>query len=722
MSFRDLKIQVRYRSDENDIPKDFLIPVLEKSVIYKRSVGFFSTSALSNISIGLFAMAQNNGKVELICSPRLSEDDIEAINLGYKTRDEAFTEALQISIKSPIDYFEEERLNLVATMIASGMLDLKIAFMENENGISLYHEKLAIFEDEFGNRIGFTGSLNESENAFNDNFESVYTFCSWKDESQKDGVENIEQDFDRMWNDCTKKLCIIPFPKVVIERLKQFKKDKVDYDTDKKQFDYHDFIKPEKIFKIPDNVKLRDYQIEAINGWEQQGYKGIFSMSTGSGKSFTALACMAHLAEKVDEKLAVFIVCPYIHLVGQWEEDVVNWACNPIIAHSKSSDKKWDLNLVKAYKRFRNNGKPFVCITTNDTFASEKIQNIIHRLNEEQNVLLIIDEAHNFGSVRLSNMLPENIKYRIALSATIKRHMDKKGTQKIFDYFGDECIVYDLERAIKEGALCKYKYYPIPVFLDEDELDKYSYLTEKIRKFVVEEEGKVKISEEGKLLVFKRSRLLAGARNKPKKLMELMEKYKNEDSILVYCGATSMENEDEDKETVDLVRQIDGVTEMINKSLGMRAHRFTAEEDLYERQEIKKYFQNGLYQVITAIKCLDEGVNIPGIKTAFIMSSSRNPKEFIQRRGRLLRKSSNKEYAEIYDFVTLPRKLTDVAYDDFERDRSIIIGELYRINEFAKLADNRITGESLMADIMNSYSVFFDIDEEIEKMEEYYDG
>ena len=237
MSFRDLKIQVRYRSDENDIPKDFLIPVLEKSVIYKRSVGFFSTSALSNISIGLFAMAQNNGKVELICSPRLSEDDIEAINLGYKTRDEAFTEALQISIKSPIDYFEEERLNLVATMIASGMLDLKIAFMENENGISLYHEKLAIFEDEFGNRIGFTGSLNESENAFNDNFESVYTFCSWKDESQKDGVENIEQDFDRMWNDCTKKLCIIPFPKVIIERLKQFKKDKVDYDTDKKQFD-----------------------------------------------------------------------------------------------------------------------------------------------------------------------------------------------------------------------------------------------------------------------------------------------------------------------------------------------------------------------------------------------------------------------------------------------------------------------------------------------------
>ena len=139
------------------------------------------------------------------------------------------------------------------------------------------------------------------------------------------------------------------------------------------------------------------------------------------------------------------------------------------------------------------------------------------------------------------------------------------------------------------------------------------------------------------------------------------------------------------------------------------------------RQQIKEYFQSGIYQVITAIKCLDEGVNIPGIKTAFIMSSSRNPKEFIQRRGRLLRKSSNKEIAVIYDFITLPRDLKMVDYEDFEKDKSIVVGELFRINEFGTLANNNIIAKSQMTDIMNAYNVYFDIENEMKKMEDYYD-
>jgi superfamily II DNA or RNA helicase len=304
--------------------------------------------------------------------------------------------------------------------------------------------------------------------------------------------------------------------------------------------------------------------------------------------------------------------------------------------------------------------------------------------------------------------------------------MDKQGTDKLFNYFGNECIVYDLERAIKDGALCKYKYYPIPVVLEMDELEEYSELTEKIKKSVIEENGKIKISEDGKLLVFKRSRLLAKARQKIPTLLKLMEKYKDDNSILVYSGASTVEKtnieEHDKKETVELTKMIDEVTDSIRNSLEMRVHKFTAEETLDERQEIKHYFEKGLYQVITAIKCLDEGVNIPGIKTAFIMSSSRNPKEFIQRRGRLLRRSKNKKYAEIYDFITLPRDLSDVVYGDYESDRTIILGELFRMNEFAKLAENRNKTEVLITEIMNAYGVFFDIDEENKKMEEYYDG
>lgn len=717
MGFKDLDLKFSYRSDEDDIVNDFLIPVLSKSKVYRRSVGYFSTSSLTSLSVGICEMAKNNGKIEIICSPELSKDDIEAVNCGYKTRETAITEALELSLTSPIGYFETERLNLVVTMIAMGILDIKIAFMENQNGINIYHEKIALFEDEDGNKICFNGSLNETENALESNFESIDIYCSWKNSSEIERVDYIENNFDKLWEDRTSKLKIIPFPKIILEKLMKYKRDTVNFNIDKEQFGYDEIVKKDSIFLVPPYVELRYYQKEAVSNWIEQDYKGIFSMSTGSGKSFTALACMVNLAKKKDEKMAVFIVCPYIHLVEQWREDVVEWACEPIIAHSKSADKNWEDSLIKAYKRFKKTGKPFICITTNDTFADNKIQNIMSRFNEEQEVLLIVDEAHNFGAPRLSSVLPENVKYRIALSATIRRYMDKKGTQRLFDYFGKECIVYDLERAIKEGALCRYKYYPIPVVLENDELMKYKELTDKIKRFVVQVDDKMKISDEGQLLVYKRARVLAKARRKIAVLRECMENKKSEDSILVYCGAATNENESNGETT----RVIDEVTDMIRNSLEMRVHKFTAEESLTERQEIKNYFEKGFYQVLTAIKCLDEGVNIPGIKTAYIMSSSRNSKEFIQRRGRLLRKSPNKEYAEIYDFITLPRELDNVVYEDYDSDRAIIVGELYRISEFSKLAENRVDSENLVVDIMDAYQISFDIEEEIKKMEEYYD-
>ena len=199
-------------------------------------------------------------------------------------------------------------------------------------------------------------------------------------------------------------------------------------------------------------------------------------------------------------------------------------------------------------------------------------------------------------------------------------------------------------------------------------------------------------------------------------LMELIENYRTANNILVYCGATSVEDDDIGED----VRQIDLVTKKLRTEYQMSVKRFTAEENLKERKNIKKYFEQGMYQAITAIKCLDEGVNIPGIQTAFIMSSSRNPKEFVQRRGRLLRKSNNKERAVIYDFITLPRNLDDVLPMDIEEDRTIIVGEIARMTEFGKLCDNPEVTDDLVNQIMTAYGYFFDVDEEMEKMEEYY--
>ena len=159
MSFQDLDIQIRYRSNEHNFPVDFLIPVLEQATVYKRSVGFFSTTSLIELSTGLFAMAKNQGKVLLVCSPELSPEDINAIHTGYRTRDDVFAGVLKASLTTPLTFFEEERLNLVANMIASGMMELKLAFMETSTGINIYHEKIAVLEDVDGNKIGFTGDF-----------------------------------------------------------------------------------------------------------------------------------------------------------------------------------------------------------------------------------------------------------------------------------------------------------------------------------------------------------------------------------------------------------------------------------------------------------------------------------------------------------------------------------------------------------------------------------
>lgn len=718
MSFQDLDIQIRYRSEIHNFPRDFLIPVLSQTEIYKRGTGYFSTTSLIQLSVGLFEMAKNGGKIQLVCSPNLDEKDIEAIDYGYKSREKVIEEALLRSIQEPITYFEEERLNLIATLISNGNLDIKIAFMDDENGFRLYHEKIAVFIDHDGNRISYAGSINESGNGLDGNFESLYTFCSWKDSSQIEAVQISEDDFDQMWENEMIKLQVIDFPKLAVQKLMKFKKpDGVNWNIDEEEYGYRAYLKSQQRFKVPEGITLHGYQEDAVQEWQIQGYKGIFDMCTGAGKTFTALYGMVQLAKKCDDHVAIFIVCPYIHLVSQWEEDVEKWCSVPIIiAHSKSPNANWKNDMLKAYKRFRKEGCPFVCITTNDTFSEEEIQQYVRRFNEEQNVLLIVDEAHNFGSSQMIKVMPWNVSNRIALSATIKRHMDKKGTEKIKEFFGTKCIEYTLERAIEDGNLVHYDYIPIPVTLTDYELSQYRILSQKLKKYIVIKNGKMKISEAGKPIIFQRTRLLAGAENKIGLLMDLFEDYKTENNILVYCGATSIE----DEESGEIVRQIDLVTRKLQTDYQMSVKRFTAEENLKERQNIKTYFAQGMYQVITAIKCLDEGVNIPGIKTAFIMSSSRNPKEFVQRRGRLLRKSDNKKKAKIYDFITLPRELDNIQYGDIDEDKTIIIGEVARMLEFGRLADNPEVTDDLVNKIMTAYDYFFDAEEEMEKMEEYY--
>ena len=716
MSLRDVPLKTEYRSLLNNVIETFYTPILSESVLYKRAVGFFSSSALIELSAGILGLVKNGGKIQLIASPRLSQEDIAAINDGFRRRDEVIEEALLRELDSPNGIFEEARLNLLSNLIACGRLEIKIAFLENDNVIGMFHEKVGLMYDDEDNIVAFTGSMNETSVAFSVNYESIDVYTSWTHDEER--VLNKQSAFNAMWNDYEPSIHVIPFPNVDAEIIDRYRiTDSLESavarleNMDSPQKNNSIDQKPKVGPRVPSYVKMRPYQLEAINAWEQAGYRGIFDMCTGAGKTYTALAATAHLFKKKKENLAVIIICPYQHLVEQWKEDIVAFGMNPIICYSASAQKNWKDRLKTAITSF-NIGvqKHFCMVSTNATFALDYVQEMIKRL--KGNVLIIIDEAHNFGAEHLSSVLMENATYRLALSATIDRHGDAEGTQKLYDYFGEKCIEYTLKDAIDNDMLTPYYYHPVVVSLNEIEREKYLDLTAKINRNVhKDKDGKIQLNDYAKMLLIKRARIVAGAEGKLDTLKELMADYQNDNQILVYCGATTLHDVEyrEDKPPVDEIRQIDAVSDILGNELGMRVTKFTSEEKADERERIKSDFAEGKHlQAVVAIRCLDEGVNIPSIRTAFIMASSTNPKEYIQRRGRVLRKFPGKKFATIFDFITLPIPLNEVGdygEDMINSTKSLALREIIRMKDFAAIAENPFDSDSLIADIMSAYNI-----------------
>ena len=719
MSFLDVEIKTEYRSRLDNVMKDFYIPVLKQAVLYKRAVGFFSSSALLEMSAGLCGLVKNGGKIQLIASPRLSAEDIEAINEGLRRRDEVIEEALIRELTSPKGPQETARLNLLSNLIASGVLEIKIAFLETDNMVGMFHEKMGLMYDADNNIIAFSGSMNESFNAFRQNYEAVDVFTSWT--RDEDRVLAKQSAFNAMWNDYEPSIRVREFPQVsdlIVSRYMVDRTPSLDLDEDIVRDEVRTVVKRETPAgpQIPSFVKMRPYQIEAINSWAKQGYRGIFDMATGTGKTYTALAALATLYKATKQKLAVFIVCPYQHLVEQWKDDIVAFGMKPIVCYSASAQKNWKERLKTAATGFNIGVQNHFCVVvTNATFSGDYVQSIVKKMRG--NVVLVIDEAHNFGADHLSTTLMDNMKYRLALSATIDRHGDPEGTQRLYEYFGEKCIEYTLKDAIDNKMLTPYFYHPVVVSLNETELEEYLDLTAKIKRNVhADKHGKVVLSEYAKMLLIKRARLVSGAAEKVTVLRELIQDYRHDNHMLVYCGATTMHDVDYKEGTAHIedIRQIDLVADMLGNELGMRVSKFTSEEDAAERERIKKDFDAGDHlQAVVAIRCLDEGVNIPSIKTAFILASSTNPKEYVQRRGRVLRLFKGKNYAVIYDFITLPFALDSVDQVDaetLESGKSLAKREIIRMKDFASIAENPFDSDELIAQIQSAYDIEFEAD------------
>ncbi len=716
MGYEKLDVLRSYKTNKNDIVREFYVPILSESVLYKRAVGFFSSTALIELSQGISGLIKKGGKIKFIVSPLLSEEDIEAIQKGYDER-EIINRSLEREMYEPKNSFEEERLNWLAHLIANNYMEIKVAFTPPQKKTGMYHEKIGLLYDENHNRIAFTGSMNETINAFHNNFESIVVFNSLVPEDEK-RVDDIEKDFDLLWEGKEKNINVVEFPKILREKLISYRKDSCDLSLDQTELEtyYEENATPAGVPCIPKGVKLHPYQIEAINEWEKKNYRGIFDMATGTGKTYTGLGAAVRLFNDIG-RAAIIIVCPFQHLVEQWVEDIEKFNMRPTIGYSASSQRNWKTRLSDDIIDF-NLGviDTFCFVTTNATFSSKYVQDQLDKLGE--NTLLIVDEAHNFGSPKLSRLLSQKFQYRLALSATLERHGDAEGTQSLYNYFGEKCISYGLDRAIREDKLTPYYYYPIPVYLNEEELEKYKALSYEIAKECYKDKtGKLKITKKGERKTLERSRLVAGINSKLTELRKQIRRYTEDSHMLVYCGATKVETFDNDTSETDVEgeRQIVSVSKMLGNEFGMKVTHFTSNESAKEREFIKRAFSEvNPYQALIAIKCLDEGVNIPSIKTAFILASTTNPKEYIQRRGRVLRKAENKPYAVIYDFVTLARPLDEVDpySSSFNCEKTLAKRELVRIKEFGRIALNSREADSLINDITDAYNISeFDLED-----------
>jgi superfamily II DNA or RNA helicase len=606
-----------------------------------------------------------------------------------------------------LDDVYNKRLSLLATMISRGILDIKIAFGKHNN---LYHEKLGLITDSVGDTVAFSGSANESVGGLQHNYEVVDVFCSWQ-ASDSDRVKSKMQAFDQLWSGFDDGVDVIDFPQVALDRLMSCKQD-IDLDelqamdmdeTGRSSLPSLDLS--QNAFRVPQSVRLYDYQLQAIQTWMEQGSMGIFDMATGAGKTYTALGALARLSQSLQDKLFVVIVCPYQHLVEQWVEDILAFGVKPIICYSKYN---WEDKLAKGVDGFNLGVYSSVCtVACNASYSTPKMQRLLSKIRG--NSVIVVDEAHNFGSPQLQKVLPEHFVYRLALSATLDRHHDESGTASLYKYFGTKCIYFGLKDAIDNGFLTPYKYYPIVVKLDCDELQQYVELTNKIIQILVRNGKDNQLPQSAELLLIKRSRLVARAGDKVQALRQAIIPYKDKRNILVYCGATRVSNmvtDTADTQDVEDKRQIEVVTTMLGKDLGMKVSMFTSHEDARERTVLKEKFGDGRLQALVAIKCLDEGVNIPSISTAFILASSTNPKEYIQRRGRVLRKSLDKYQAEIYDFVVMPRDIygdTMPLSSNINVELSLIKRELERVRDFVKLCSNPSDSYQLQQDIDNYY-------------------
>lgn len=637
MSFKSLDIANSYISyGENAIAPAFIVPILKTTRLYQRCSGFFSSGVFEPILDGIIALARNKGKIQLISSPILSAEDIEAIKEGYKQKEEIFKKSFSKDFLAAIDSLSDTNLELLVELIKNDILDVKLAIPKGGDGI--FHDKLGIIEDFEGNKVVFFGSANSSSGGYKNNYEKIRVEKSWDG-----GAARIEDEckyFNSLWNGTDQYVSVYSCKESIQNSIFQVQKNR----------------NKAKEKKSP--IELRDYQKDAISAWVKNKYHGFYVMATGTGKTWTAI----YSAKKLLESKAAMIVvlAPYKHLIKQWADDIIEAFPESKIIMVSSENPQWEVQLTdKIISKQYNTDVQIIVVCTIKSFNSNRFKDTINKSTEDK--LLIVDEAHRFTA--RDEEIHNAYKYMLGLSATPFSGSSASKGKALMDFFGGNVFNLPIEKAIGK-YLVNYYYYPIFVNATVEEELKFKQYSKNIiscfRNGICIDQDKLIKCLRGRL------RVISMASEKQTRIKEIINKVKEKDHFIVYCGDGKLFDSDGEE-----LRHISFVKKILNDDFGYRPSQFTAKESMLERMKLVDEFNKGNITALSAIRCLDEGINIPSIKSALILSSNDDYREFVQRRGRILRKYTDgreeKKNAVIYDVVVLPDQEQIWAKIEFRR-------------------------------------------------------
>ena len=727
-----------YRPGEFNSPEKFFNDCLENSKEFDLQLGYFSSATISVLADGFASFISNGGKMRLVINHIVSEEDKDAISKGVNGGIiNCFDLTNFESLRQTFDEYQQQFFECLAFLIYNKRIDIRIIKPRNKKGIS--HTKSGQFRD--GDSItSFTGSANFTISGLFNNLEEIKIDRSDSiDMMVQKRIISQRDEFDTIMNGKKKNVEYLSPENLVsaimtnyrdkdIEELlyveAMLRKIKLERAIRERQqgnnvvCEVHD-ITPS--FPYPQGP--REYQKTAFENWKNNKQRGLFAMATGTGKTITSLNCLFEIYQRKGYYKAIILVTT-ITLVNQWEQECRKFRFSNITkVYSKNLTWRDEVERILFNEKYRTDKEPeisYIIISTYASYAREKVFNILNGFDKKR-LLLIADECHNMGSGSLVKRL-KDIPYlrRIGLSATPERQFDDEGNEKLRKFFGSEenyTYEYSMEEAINKGVLCKYMYYPHLVQLTQEEMNAYVELSDRIAKYFNFDKGRFDdIDEKLKMLLLARKRIVHKAARKLDAFRDIIEKrYQRQGNLkytLVYVPEGNMpdyiggnddfdrsEDISDDNDAEHLINLYTHVVTEVDDHVTVR--KFVSSQK--DREEILYDFANGRLQVLTSMKCLDEGVDVPRSELAIFCSSTGNPRQFIQRRGRVLRTHPDKKMAELHDLVVVPE--LNPNSKSFRMEQSLLRGELMRVNNFALLSENPSYSEMELRDVMNHYGL-----------------